>query len=68
MSLGYTQHGQVLPLYFVLLIGLLCLDCVQMDASISHSSKSYYACVGESTHAYQSPSKDLVAINSRLNG
>ncbi|XP_030534586.1 retinoblastoma-related protein isoform X3 [Rhodamnia argentea] len=40
----------------------------KMDASISHSSKSYYACVGESTHAYQSPSKDLVAINSRLNG
>lgn len=40
----------------------------KMDASISHSLKSYYACVGESTHAYQSPSKDLVAINSRLNG
>ncbi|XP_030465706.1 retinoblastoma-related protein [Syzygium oleosum] len=40
----------------------------KMDASISHSSKSYYACVGESTHAYQSPSKDLVDINSRLNG
>lgn len=39
-----------------------------MDALISHSSKSYYACVGESTHAYQSPSKDLTAINNRLNG
>jgi hypothetical protein len=39
----------------------------QMDALISHSSKSYYACVGESTHAYQSPSKDLTAINNRLN-
>lgn len=38
-----------------------------MDALISHSSKSYYACVGESTHAYQSPSKDLTAINNRLN-
>lgn len=38
------------------------------DALISHSSKSYYACVGESTHAYQSPSKDLTAINNRLNG
>lgn len=42
--------------------------CLQMDALISHSSKSYYACVGESTHAYQSPSKDLTAINNRLNG
>ncbi|KAK4748921.1 hypothetical protein SAY87_015507 [Trapa incisa] len=40
----------------------------KMDASISHSAKSYYACVGESTHAYQSPSKDLVDINNRLNG
>ncbi|KAL5570586.1 hypothetical protein UlMin_027161 [Ulmus minor] len=40
----------------------------KMDALISHSSKSYYACVGESTHAYQSPSKDLTAINNRLNG
>ncbi|CAH2053914.1 unnamed protein product [Thlaspi arvense] len=39
----------------------------KMDALISHSSKSYYACVGESTHAYQSPSKDLSAINNRLN-
>ncbi|XP_074273399.1 retinoblastoma-related protein-like isoform X1 [Silene latifolia] len=39
----------------------------KMDALISHSSKSYYACVGESTHAYQSPSKDLTAINDRLN-
>ena len=43
------------------------LICLQMDALISHSSKSYYACVGESTHAYQSPSKDLTAINNRLN-
>nr|Q4JF75.1 RecName: Full=Retinoblastoma-related protein [Scutellaria baicalensis]BAE06273.1 retinoblastoma [Scutellaria baicalensis] len=40
----------------------------KMDALISHSSRSYYACVGESTHAYQSPSKDLTAINNRLNG
>ncbi|CAM8972446.1 unnamed protein product [Rhodiola kirilowii] len=40
----------------------------KMDALISHSSKSYYACVGESTHAFQSPSKDLTAINNRLNG
>ncbi|KAF2302920.1 hypothetical protein GH714_011041 [Hevea brasiliensis] len=39
----------------------------KVDALISHSSKSYYACVGESTHAYQSPSKDLTAINNRLN-
>ncbi|KAL9225685.1 hypothetical protein vseg_001579 [Gypsophila vaccaria] len=39
----------------------------KMDALISHSSKSYYACVGESTHAYRSPSKDLTAINDRLN-
>ncbi|KAG6512896.1 hypothetical protein ZIOFF_031035 [Zingiber officinale] len=39
----------------------------KMDALLSPSSKSYYACVGESTHAYQSPSKDLSAINDRLN-
>nr|O82677.1 RecName: Full=Retinoblastoma-related protein [Oxybasis rubra]CAA09736.1 retinoblastoma-related protein [Oxybasis rubra] len=39
----------------------------KMDALISNSSKSYYACVGESTHAFQSPSKDLTAINDRLN-
>lgn len=39
----------------------------KMDALLSPSSKSYYACVGESTHAYQSPSKDLSAINNRLN-
>lgn len=39
-----------------------------MDALNSHSSKSYYACVGESTRAYQSPSKDLTAINNHLNG
>lgn len=40
----------------------------KMDALISNTSKSYYACVGESTRAYQSPSKDLSAINTRLNG
>lgn len=41
---------------------------MQMEALISNSSKSYYACVGESTHAFQSPSKDLTAINDHLNG
>ncbi|KAH1255054.1 Retinoblastoma-related protein [Glycine max] len=35
---------------------------------ISHSSKSYYACVGENTYAYQSSSKDLTSINNHLNG
>lgn len=40
----------------------------KMEALISNSSKSYYACVGESTHAFQSPSKDLTAINDHLNG
>ncbi|OVA17341.1 Retinoblastoma-associated protein [Macleaya cordata] len=40
----------------------------KMDALITQTSRSYYACVGESTHAYQSPSKDLTAINNRLNG
>uniref|UniRef100_A0A453RNL1 Retinoblastoma-associated protein B-box domain-containing protein n=1 Tax=Aegilops tauschii subsp. strangulata TaxID=200361 RepID=A0A453RNL1_AEGTS len=39
----------------------------KMDTLLSPSSKSYYACVGESTHAFQSPSKDLNAINTRLN-
>ncbi|ERN06336.1 retinoblastoma-related protein [Amborella trichopoda] len=39
----------------------------KMETLISHNSKSYYACVGESTHAYQSPSKDLTVINNRLN-
>ncbi|KAK1311419.1 Retinoblastoma-related protein [Acorus calamus] len=37
------------------------------DILLSPSSKSYYACIGESTHAYQSPSKDLKAINNHLN-
>ncbi|KAK1319258.1 Retinoblastoma-related protein [Acorus calamus] len=40
----------------------------KMDILLSPSSKSYYACIGESTHAYQSPSKDLTEINNRLNG
>ncbi|KAG0487487.1 hypothetical protein HPP92_009582 [Vanilla planifolia] len=40
----------------------------KMDALLAPSSKSYYACVGESTHAFQSPSKDLMVINNRLNG
>ncbi|KAJ8466552.1 hypothetical protein OPV22_029104 [Ensete ventricosum] len=44
------------------------LRSTKMDTLLSPSSKSYYACVGESTHAYQSPSKDLSAINNRLNG
>ncbi|KAL5724489.1 Retinoblastoma-related protein 1 [Ranunculus cassubicifolius] len=45
------------------------LKSSKMDGlMMSHNSKSYYACVGESTHAYQSPSKDLTAINNRLNG
>ncbi|KAF0900005.1 hypothetical protein E2562_026247 [Oryza meyeriana var. granulata] len=39
----------------------------KMDTLLSPSSKSYYACVGESTHAFQSPSKDLKVINNRLN-
>lgn len=39
-----------------------------MDALISPSSRSFYACIGESTHAYRSPSSDLTAINNRLNG
>uniref|UniRef100_A0A0D9XA92 Retinoblastoma-related protein 1 n=1 Tax=Leersia perrieri TaxID=77586 RepID=A0A0D9XA92_9ORYZ len=39
----------------------------KMDILLSPSSKSYYACVGESTHAFQSPSKDLKVINNRLN-
>ncbi|CAH8361948.1 unnamed protein product [Eruca vesicaria subsp. sativa] len=43
------------------------LRASKMDALISHSSKSSYACVGESTRPYQSPSKDLSAINNRLN-
>ncbi|XP_062195758.1 retinoblastoma-related protein 3-like isoform X2 [Phragmites australis] len=38
----------------------------KMDTLLSPSSKSYYACVGESTYAFQSPSKDLKAINNRL--
>ncbi|KAK1259915.1 Retinoblastoma-related protein [Acorus gramineus] len=37
------------------------------DILLSPSSRSYYACIGESTHAYQSPSKDLKAINNHLN-
>ncbi|KAI8539083.1 hypothetical protein RHMOL_Rhmol09G0153500 [Rhododendron molle] len=43
-------------------------DMSPKKVSAVFCSKSYYACVGESTHAYQSPSKDLTAINNRLNG
>ncbi|EFJ10031.1 hypothetical protein SELMODRAFT_451523 [Selaginella moellendorffii] len=39
----------------------------KVENIMSPHSKSLYACVGESTHAYQSPSKDLTAINCRLN-
>ncbi|CAO2144326.1 unnamed protein product [Urochloa humidicola] len=39
----------------------------KMDLLLSPSSRSFYACIGEGTHAYQSPSKDLAAINSRIN-
>ncbi|XBH55999.1 hypothetical protein VPH35_077936 [Triticum aestivum] len=37
------------------------------DALLSPSSRSFYACIGESTHAYQSPSEDLAAVNNCLN-
>ncbi|KAG8493430.1 hypothetical protein CXB51_010979 [Gossypium anomalum] len=43
------------------------LRASKVDAIISHSARSYYACVGESTRAFQSPSKDLTAINNQLN-
>lgn len=39
----------------------------KMESLNSPHSKSFYACVGESTHAFQSPSKDLTAINNHLN-
>ncbi|KAL5704043.1 Retinoblastoma-related protein 1 [Ranunculus cassubicifolius] len=38
------------------------------DALISYSSKSHYAFVGESTKHYETPSRDLSDINSRLTG
>jgi retinoblastoma-like protein 1 len=43
------------------------LRSTKMDTLMSPHTRSLYACVGESTHAYQSPSKDLTAINNRLN-
>jgi len=43
------------------------LQQAKMDLLLSPSSRSFYACFGEGTHAYQSPSKDLAAINSCLN-
>uniref|UniRef100_A0A0D9XSP1 Retinoblastoma-associated protein A-box domain-containing protein n=1 Tax=Leersia perrieri TaxID=77586 RepID=A0A0D9XSP1_9ORYZ len=39
----------------------------KLDALLPPSSRSFYACIGESTQSLQSPSKDLAAINSRLN-
>lgn len=39
----------------------------KMESLRSPHSRSLYACVGESTHAYQSPSKDLTDINKRVN-
>lgn len=44
-----------------------CFGGFQIDTIMSPHTRSLYACVGESTHAYQSPSKDLTAINNRLN-
>jgi len=41
--------------------------CLQVDMLMSPRTRSLYACVGESTKEYQSPSKDLTAINNRLN-
>eukprot|EP01018_Ginkgo_biloba_P033472 Gb_14616 [translate_table: standard] len=38
----------------------------KMESLNSPHSKSLYACIGESTHAYQSPSKDLNVINNHL--
>ncbi|KAL6557298.1 Retinoblastoma-related protein 1 [Orobanche minor] len=38
-----------------------------IDALISPGSKSYYACIEESTRALQSPSKDLADVSKRLN-
>ncbi|KAJ7517798.1 hypothetical protein O6H91_21G040500 [Diphasiastrum complanatum] len=43
------------------------LRSTKMESLMSPQSRHLYACVGESTHAYQSPSKDLAAINNRLN-
>ncbi|KAL2610328.1 hypothetical protein R1flu_028901 [Riccia fluitans] len=43
------------------------LRSTKVEAIMSPHTRSLYACVGESTHAYQSPSKDLSAINHRLN-
>lgn len=44
------------------------LRSAKRDALMSNYSRSYYACIGESTSAFRSPSKDLAAINDRLNG
>ncbi|KAJ7542452.1 hypothetical protein O6H91_10G107400 [Diphasiastrum complanatum] len=43
------------------------LPSAKVEALFSPNSKSLYACVGQSTHAFQSPSKDLIAINNQLN-
>ncbi|KAE8713843.1 hypothetical protein F3Y22_tig00110204pilonHSYRG00086 [Hibiscus syriacus] len=47
---------------------VMCLHCEHPRCSNLHSSRSYYACVGESTRAFQIPSKDLTAINNHLKG
>lgn len=39
----------------------------KVHSIMSPHTRSLYACVGESTQAYQSPSKDLTDINNRLN-
>ncbi|XP_024397296.1 retinoblastoma-related protein-like isoform X2 [Physcomitrium patens] len=39
----------------------------KVDKLMSPRTRTLYACVGESTRDYQSPSKDLTAINNRLN-
>ncbi|XP_073392404.1 retinoblastoma-related protein-like isoform X2 [Physcomitrium patens] len=39
----------------------------KVEKLMSPRTRTLYACVGESTRDYQSPSKDLTAINNRLN-
>jgi hypothetical protein len=39
---------------------------LQVDTLMSPHTRSLYAHVGESAFAYESPSKDLTAINNRL--
>ncbi|KAF2286542.1 hypothetical protein GH714_017592 [Hevea brasiliensis] len=67
-SAGTTKTTQVNVLHHLkYLLSQVSLICLQRKFLQHIMSQKAIMLVGESTHAYQSPSKDLTSINNRLN-